>query len=134
MGTDPGGTLLVHRVRSRESGRRTDHLRQGHDTEREEEAHTIMKKKKPVPKFKADEEEHEFWMTHDSSDYESKPIDAGEIEFDIPVKQVISFRIDPGEYEGIKRLARRKRVRATSLLREWVDQRYKREVKKLTHA
>jgi hypothetical protein len=93
-----------------------------------------MRKKKPVPTFKSDEEEHEFWMTHDSSDYESQPIAEGEIEFAIPVKKVISFRIDPDEYEGIKRLARKKRVRATSLLRDWVDQRYKREAKKLSPA
>ena len=93
-----------------------------------------MSKKKPVPTFNSDEEEHEFWMKHDSSDYESQPIEAGEIEFDIPVKKVISLRIDPGEYEGIKRIARRKRVRPTSLMRDWVDQRYKREMTKLSHA
>ena len=93
-----------------------------------------MSKKLKVPTFKSDEDEHEFWMTHDSSDYESQPIAAGEIEFAIPVKKVISLRIDPGEYEGIKRIARQKRVRPTSLMRDWVDQRYKRELTKLTHA
>ena len=93
-----------------------------------------MSKKKKVPTFKTDAEEHEFWMTHDSSDYESQPIADGEIEFDIPVKKVISLRIDPGEYEGIKRIARNKRVRPTSLMRDWVDQRYKREITKLSHA
>lgn len=91
-------------------------------------------KKKPIPKFKTEEEECEFWLTHDSSEYESRPVNEGEIEFDIPVKKVISFRIDPDEYEGIKRLAKMRRVRATSLLRDWIDQRYEREVKKLTHA
>ena len=80
-----------------------------------------MSKKLKVPTFKSDEDEHEFWMTHDSSDYESKPIAAGEIEFAIPVKKVISLRIDPGEYEGIKRIARQKRVRPTSLMRDWVE-------------
>ena len=90
--------------------------------------------KKKVPTFKTDEAEHEFWMKHDSSDYESQLIADGEIEFDIPVKKVISLRIDPGEYEGIKRIARSKRTRPTSLMRDWVDQRYKREAAKLSHA
>ena len=93
-----------------------------------------MSKKKKIPTFKTDAEEHEFWMKHDSSDYESQPIADGEIEFDIPVKKVISLRIDPDEYEGIKRIARNKRVRPTSLMRDWVDQRYKREITKLSHA
>ena len=93
-----------------------------------------MSRKKQVPAFKSDEEEHEFWATHDSSDYESQQIADGEIAFDIPVKKVISLRIDPGEYEGIKRIARKKRVRPTSLMRDWVDQRYKREMTKLSHA
>jgi hypothetical protein len=93
-----------------------------------------MSKKKKVPTFKTDAEEHEFWMTHDSSDYESQPIADGEIEFDIPVKKVISLRIDPDEYEGIKRIARSKRVRPTSLMRDWVDQRYRREITKLSPA
>ena len=93
-----------------------------------------MSKQKKVPTFKTDVEEHEFWMAHDSSDYESLPIADGEIEFDIPVKKVISLRLDPGEYEGIKRIARSKRVRPTSLMRDWVDQRYKREITKLSHA
>ena len=92
-----------------------------------------MSKKKQVPTFKTDEAEYKFWMTHDSSDYESQMIADGEIEFDIPVKKVISLRIDPGEYEGIKRIARNKRVRPTSLMRDWVDQRYKRENTKLAH-
>ncbi len=92
-----------------------------------------MSEKKKAPMFKADEEEHAFRMTHDSSDYESRPIADGEIEFDIPVKRVVLLRIDPDEYEGIKRIARKKRVRPTSLMRAWVDQRYKREIAKLSH-
>jgi len=36
-----------------------------------------MSKKKKVPTFKTDEEEHEFWLTHDSADYESQPIADG---------------------------------------------------------
>ncbi len=43
----------------------------------------MRKKSKPIPKFKREEEEREFWQTHDTTDYfDFSKENRVEIEFD----------------------------------------------------
>jgi predicted DNA binding CopG/RHH family protein len=81
-----------------------------------------MKKKiKPVPKFRNEQMEREFWSTHDTTDYfdftESNRV---EIEFDpgieAPVKS-ISLRLPREMLNQLKVLANRKDIPYQSLIK-----------------
>jgi len=80
-----------------------------------------MKKKiKPVPKFRKEQDEREFWNTHDTADYfdfsESNRV---EIEFDpgveAPVKS-ISLRLPREMLNELKVLANKKDMPYESLM------------------
>jgi len=84
-----------------------------------------MKKKiKPVPKFRKEQDEREFWNTHDTADYfdfsESNRV---EIEFDpsveAPVKS-ISLRLPREMLNELKVLANKKDIPYQSLIKVYL--------------
>ena len=86
-----------------------------------------MKKKiKPMPKFKNEREEREFWTTHDTTDYfdfsESNRV---EIEFDpgieAPVKS-ISLRLPRDMLNQLKVLANKKDIPYQSLIKVYLSE------------
>jgi predicted DNA binding CopG/RHH family protein len=93
-----------------------------------------MKKKiKPMPKFKNERDEREFWTTHDTTDYfdfsESNRI---KIEFDpgveAPVKS-ISLRLPREMLNQLKVLANKKDIPYQSLIKVYLAEKIAEERK-----
>jgi predicted DNA binding CopG/RHH family protein len=93
-----------------------------------------MKKKiKPVPKFRSERDEREFWDTHDTTDYfdfsKSKRV---EIEFDpgieAPVKS-ISLRLPREMLNQLKVLANKKDIPYQSLIKVYLAEKIAEERK-----
>jgi predicted DNA binding CopG/RHH family protein len=86
----------------------------------------MKKKSKPMPKFKNERDEREFWTTHDTTDYfdfsESNRV---EIEFDpgieAPVKS-ISLRLPRDMLNQLKVLANKKDIPYQSLIKVYLSE------------
>lgn len=83
---------------------------------------------KPIPKFKNEDEEREFWATHDTTEYfdTEKPV-----EFDLsdlkPSTRPITVRLPESMLADLKMLANKKDVPYQSLLKIFLDERIKKE-------
>ncbi len=94
----------------------------------------MRKKSKPIPKFKTEEEEREFWQTHDTTDYfDFSKENRVEIEFDqgveAPVKS-ISLRLPREMLNDLKVLANKKDVPYQSLIKVYLAEKINEERKK----
>jgi predicted DNA binding CopG/RHH family protein len=87
----------------------------------------MNKPHKAVPQFKSEEEEREFWTTHDSADF---------IEWEAAVKnpslpnlkpstKTISIRLPESLIHDLKRLANKQDVPYQSLVKTYLSQRVK---------
>ncbi|PIR80154.1 MAG: hypothetical protein COU25_01615 [Candidatus Levybacteria bacterium CG10_big_fil_rev_8_21_14_0_10_35_13] len=90
-----------------------------------------MKKLKPVPKFKNEDEERDFWATADSTEY----IDwskAQEVIFPNlkPSTESISLRLPSYLLARIKELANKKDVPYQSLMKIFLSERINQELKR----
>ena len=89
--------------------------------------HITMRKK--IPKFKNEDEEREFWATHDSTDY----IDWQKAEHVIlsnlkPSVKKISLRLPESMLEELKLLANKRDVPYQSLLKIFLAERIEKEL------
>jgi len=81
-----------------------------------------------TPKFASEQEESEFWDTHDSMDY----LDGTE-EIDVtlidarPRKTQISLRLDRETISRLKTLARKRGIGYQTMIRMWVVERLAQE-------
>jgi len=84
--------------------------------------------KKPIPKFKSEDAEREFWATHDSADYidwrKSKRVILPNLK---PSSQTISLRLPKPMLDRLKLLANKRDVPYQSLLKMFVADRLKAE-------
>ena len=88
----------------------------------------LNKKFKPIPKFKNEDEEFEFWDTHDATDY---------FDYDNPIKldlsklkpstQKVTVRLPLAVVEDLKMLANRHDVPYQSLMKIYLAQRIDQE-------
>jgi len=88
------------------------------------------KKLRPIPSFKNEDEEREFWATHDSTDY----IDWNKAEEAIfpnlkPTTKSISLRLPAFLLARIKELANAKDVPYQSLIKIFLAEKVKQELK-----
>ena len=88
-------------------------------------------KKKVVPEFRSEEEEREFWAGHDSTDF----IDwrsAARRKFPNlrPTLRTISLRLPVSMIEDLKILANRRDVPYQSLLKIFLAERLKKELRR----
>jgi predicted DNA binding CopG/RHH family protein len=85
---------------------------------------------KTIPKFKSEQEEAEFWDTHDSTDYldDTEPTELTFVDAR-PQKRSISLRIDGDAIDALKDIAGRKGMGYQTLIRMWVMERLEKEVK-----
>lgn len=83
---------------------------------------------KKLPEFATEQEEAEFWDTHDSTEFldETEPV-AVEFEDARPPKKQISLRIDPLAINRLKAIAAQKGVGYQTLIRMWVMERLTQE-------
>ena len=93
-----------------------------------------MKKKiKPVPKFKNEQDERNFWSTHDTTEYfDFSKSSRVEIEFDpgieAPVKS-ISLRVPREMLNQLKVLANKKDIPYQSLIKVYLAEKIAQERK-----
>ena len=87
-----------------------------------------MKKLKPVPKFKNEDEERDFWDTHDTTEYfdMSKPMMIKFPNLKMSTK-IITFRITQSLYEDLKTLANKNDVPYQSLMKMFLAQKVREE-------
>lgn len=81
-----------------------------------------------VPPFTSEQEEAEFWATHDSTAFmeDTEPVEITFIDHRQPKKQ-IALRLDGETIDALKAVARRKGVGYQTLIRLWVNERLEQE-------
>jgi len=85
---------------------------------------------KPIPEFKNEEEEREFWATHDSSQYVDWNAAKRAVFPNLkPTTRAISLRLPSSMLDELRQLANQRDVPYQSLvkifLRERIDQEYR---------
>ena len=87
-----------------------------------------VKKLKYLPKFKNENEERDFWATHDLTDYlhQFKPVklDLSALK---PSTKPITIRLPESLLASLKTLANKKDVPYQSLMKVFLDERVKKE-------
>jgi predicted DNA binding CopG/RHH family protein len=85
-------------------------------------------KKKPVPEFRSEDEEREFWGGHDSTEFidwrNAKPHKFPNLK---PTLRTISIRLPVSMIEDLKILANKRDVPYQSLLKVFLAERIKKE-------
>jgi len=90
---------------------------------------------KPIPEFKSEDEEREFWATHDSADY----IDWDQAERVVfpklkPSTKTISLRLSESMLNEIRLLANKQDVPYQSLIKVFLRERIDQELYNRTHS
>jgi predicted DNA binding CopG/RHH family protein len=87
------------------------------------------KPRKPIPRFETEDQEREFWSSHDSTEYvdwsTAKPITFRHLK---PSTKTISIRLPESLLEDLKRLANKRDVPYQSLLKIFLAERIAQEV------
>lgn len=87
---------------------------------------------KPIPKFESEDEEREFWATHDSTDHvdwsRAKPVTFSRLK---PTTQTISLRLPEFLLENLKMLANKRDIPYQSLLKVFLAERIEQELRNL---
>ena len=91
----------------------------------------MKKKSKPLPKFRNEDEEREFWSNHDLTDYfdmsRAEPVIFPNLK---PTTESISLRMPGYLLARIKELANSKDVPYQSLIKMFLADRVRRELRK----
>jgi predicted DNA binding CopG/RHH family protein len=86
--------------------------------------------KKRVPKFRSEDEEREFWATHDSTEYvdwkKAKRVVLPKLK---PSVKTISLRLPESMLEELKLLANKRDVPYQSLLKIFLSEKIREELK-----
>lgn len=82
-----------------------------------------------IPKFSNEQEEAEFWATHDATAYlnETEPVDVKFIDAR-PPRTRIALQLDPTTIDDLKTMAQRKGIDYQTMVRAWVVERLQREL------
>lgn len=87
-----------------------------------------MKKLKPIPRFKNEDEEDKFWSTHDSTLYfdwsKAKRVIFPNLK---PSTRTITIRVPQSLLDSLKVIANKKDVPYQSLVKIFLDERIKEE-------
>ena len=85
-------------------------------------------KKKPIPKFRSEEEERQFWGTHDSAEFvdwgAARPTKLPNLR---PTLRTISIRLPASMIEDLKILANKRDVPYQSLMKVFLAERLDQE-------
>ena len=81
-----------------------------------------------IPKLTTEQEEAEFWATHDSTDFaeDTEAVDVTFVDSRPPKKQ-IALRLDGDTIDALKAVASRKGIGYQTLIRLWVNERLEQE-------
>ena len=87
--------------------------------------------KKKIPAFKTEEEEREFWATHDSADYIDWSMSTSIVLPKLKsTLKTISLRLPETIIEELKILANKRDVPYQSLLKNFLSERIEQELRK----
>jgi len=91
----------------------------------------MRKTQKIIPKFKNEDEERRFWASHDSTDYLdwSKAERGPALPKLRPTLRTISLRLPASLLEELKQLANKRDVPYQSLLKMFLAERVRKELK-----
>ncbi|MBI5235889.1 MAG: BrnA antitoxin family protein [Deltaproteobacteria bacterium] len=85
---------------------------------------------KKIPKFRSEDEEREFWATHDSADYvdwnKARRVVLPELR---PSLKTISLRLPEAMIEELKLIAHKKDVPYQSLMKIFLSEKINEEIK-----
>ena len=81
---------------------------------------------KKWPKIKTDEEAARFWESHHFQDYYRDTKEAG-IKFVRRPKRTVAVRLDPDDTKSVEKIAERKGLSYTPLLRMWIKEHLNKE-------
>ena len=88
----------------------------------------MSKKSKAIPKFKNEDEEREFWATHDLTDYldhfQPVELDLSELK---PSSKSVTVRLPESLLAALKNLAHKRDVPYQSLMKIFLAERVKKE-------
>ena len=89
----------------------------------------MQKKLKPIPKFKNEDQEAEFWSTHDTTDYFdiNKAIINPAFPNLKPSTRSITIRVPQALIDDLKRIANKKDVPYQSLVKIYLDEKVREE-------
>jgi predicted DNA binding CopG/RHH family protein len=94
------------------------------------EGSTDVSKKKVVPTFKSERQEHEFWASHDSADYiDWRQAEVVRLPNLRPTTRTISIRLPQPMIERLKVLANKRDVPYQSLLKMYVAEKIEEELR-----
>jgi predicted DNA binding CopG/RHH family protein len=81
-----------------------------------------------LPHFASEQEEAEFWATHDSTEYldETEPVDVAFVDTR-PSEKQISLHLDAYLIDELKAVAQSKDISYQTLIRMWVIERLAQE-------
>ena len=82
-----------------------------------------------IPKFADEQQEAEFWATHDATEFmsETAPVDMTFMDARPPQTRV-SLQLDPEIIDDLKAVAQHKGVDYQTLIRAWVRERLAQEM------
>jgi len=88
------------------------------------------KPRKPIPRFETEDQEREFWSSHDSTEYvdwsTAKPVTFRHLK---PSTKTISIRLPESLLDDLKLLANKRDVPYQSLLKIFLAERIAQEVR-----
>jgi predicted DNA binding CopG/RHH family protein len=76
---------------------------------------------KKMPRFRTDEEAARFWESHRFKDYYKDTKEAA-LKFVRRAKKTVAVRPDPDDIRSVEKIAERKGLSYTSLLRMWIKE------------
>ena len=91
--------------------------------------------RKQIPKFESEDEEREFWATHDSTDYidwsEAKRVEMPNLKpsSSIPPDKTVSFTLPQSVIDDLKVLAHKRDIPYESLLKIYLAERVEQEMR-----
>lgn len=90
-----------------------------------------MKKLKKIPRFKNEDEEAEFWATHDSTDYFdiNKAIVNPAFPNLKPSTKTMTIRVPQALIDDLKRIANKKDVPYQSMVKIFLDEKVREEIR-----
>ena len=90
----------------------------------------MKKQLKPIPKFKNEDEERDFWATADTSEYFDwdNPIVNPSFPNLKPSTKVVSIRVTQSLLEALKELANKKDVPYQSLMKVYLSEKVEEEL------
>jgi len=89
-----------------------------------------MSKLKKIPKFKSEDQEREFWATHDATDFvDWKKAKRARFPNLKPSLKTISLRLPESMLENLKYLAVKRDVPYQSLLKIYLSERIDQEIR-----